>query len=956
VNWSEQVQTRTGMTPEHYRRLMALFDAACERDVNTRAAFLDEACAGDHALRREVEELLAADQKSRGLLETPLAALASTLPGTQIGPYRIEAKLGEGGMGMVFRALDTKLNRPVAIKFLADDLADAAARRRFQREAQMASSLNHPHIVTVHDAGEFEERQYLVTEFVDGGTLKDWARSDKRTWRQIVELLVGVADALATAHFAGILHRDIKPDNILITRSGYAKLADFGLAKLVEHPVPQGATRTLTQGSTRPGVVIGTIAYMSPEQASGKPLDARSDVFSFGVVLYEMLAGRRPFAGATDLELLQTIIHGTPQPLGDDILPALRMVVEKALEKDPAERYQSMREMVVDMRRLARQSGETAAPPRPARRIQWAAAAALIVLILVAGSGWIFFRSSQPAAPARLEYAQLTNFADSATSPALSPDGRMLAFIRGPETFAGPGEIYVKLLPDGDPVQLTHDGLIKMGPVFAPGGARIAYTANPREAMLGGDTWTVPVLGGEPTRMLAKAEALTFIESATGPPRVLFSEHDEGVHLTIVASAQNRSEERIVYAPPSRIAMAHRSYLSPDRKWVLVVEMEGGWRPCRLVPFEGSAPARQVGPSPGQCTTAAWSPDGKWMFFSANTGNGYHIWRQRFPNGAPEQITSGAAEEEGIAFAPDGRSFVTSVGTQQSTLWVHDSRGERQITSQGYASLPQFSADGKRLYYLLRSHANRRFVSGELWVANLETGHQERLLPEFVMEHYSVSPDDKRIVFAGIDETGHSPVWLATLDGSTAPRRLSTIDAARTTFGANGDVYFLGGGDEKFVYRVREDASGLQKAIPNPVSYFYGVSPDAKSLAVYELRTVQVYPANGGLPTAVCTAVCGAAGGPNRAITPPAVSWSPDGKFLYLNIRRAEQIYAVPLQPGRNLPPLPASGIRTVAEADALPGVRMIHEARAYAGADPSVYAFPRLVTQRNIYRISYRE
>ena len=308
------MQTRTGMTPERYQRLMALFEAACERGVDDRAAFLDQACSGDFALRRDVEELLAADRKSRGLLEKPLAALASTVTGTQIGPYRIEAKLGEGGMGMVFRALDTKLNRPVAVKFLSDDLADAAARRRFQREAQMASSLNHPHILTVYDAGELEGRQYLVTEYIDGGTLKDWARSAKRTWREIVELLVGVADGLATAHAAGILHRDIKPDNILITRSGYAKLADFGLAKLAEDPLPQEATRTLTEGRTSPGVVIGTIAYMSPEQASGKPLDARSDVFSFGVVLYEMVAGRRPFTGATDLEILQTIIHGTPQP------------------------------------------------------------------------------------------------------------------------------------------------------------------------------------------------------------------------------------------------------------------------------------------------------------------------------------------------------------------------------------------------------------------------------------------------------------------------------------------------------------------------------------------------------------------------------------------------------------------------------------------------------------------
>src|SRR5581483_2182941 len=195
--------------------------------------------------------------------------------GAEIGPYRIEAKLGEGGMGTVFRALDTRLNRPVAIKVLSDELADAAARRRFQREAQTASSLNHPHILTVYDAGEWEGRQYLVTEYVDGGTLKDWNKTQKRSWRDIVELLVDVADALAAAHAAGIVHRDIKPDNILITKSGYAKLADFGLAKLMENSSPEEVTRTLTDAHTRPGMVIGTIAYMSPEQASGRTVDPR---------------------------------------------------------------------------------------------------------------------------------------------------------------------------------------------------------------------------------------------------------------------------------------------------------------------------------------------------------------------------------------------------------------------------------------------------------------------------------------------------------------------------------------------------------------------------------------------------------------------------------------------------------------------------------------------------------
>ena len=200
-------------------------------------------------------------------------------------------------MGVVYAATDTRLNRRVAVKFLSEELFDASARRRFEREARMASALNHPHIVTVHAAGEHEERQYIVTEYVDGGTLNDWlVRRAVSGWRQGVELLTGVADALAAAHDAGILHRDIKPGNILVSQSGYAKLADFGLAKSIEDAArdPRGSQ------TTRAGAVVGTIAYMSPEQADGRELDARSDIFSFGVVLYELLAGRRPFEAGTE--------------------------------------------------------------------------------------------------------------------------------------------------------------------------------------------------------------------------------------------------------------------------------------------------------------------------------------------------------------------------------------------------------------------------------------------------------------------------------------------------------------------------------------------------------------------------------------------------------------------------------------------------------------------------------
>jgi len=314
--------------------------------------------------------------------------------GSRLGSYEITGLIGRGGMGEVYRARDAKLNREVAVKFLASHRSNTENRRRFQREAQMVSSLNHPHILTVHDVGEFEDREYLVTEFVDGGTLKEWLHpSDhsKRTWRQVVELLTGVADGLATAHGAAILHRDIKPENIFVSKSGYAKLADFGLATLEESNGPDDITRSqLTDGRTRPGTILGTVSYMSPEQTSGRTLDARSDVFSFGIVLYEALTGRRPFEAGSDIEVMQSIVRDQPPPLSADLPQGLRNVVEKALEKDPAERYQTMRDMVVDLRRLTRLSGETTAIQMPvptpvARRsgALWIVAAVILLIAVV---------------------------------------------------------------------------------------------------------------------------------------------------------------------------------------------------------------------------------------------------------------------------------------------------------------------------------------------------------------------------------------------------------------------------------------------------------------------------------------------------------------------------------------------------------------------------------------------
>jgi len=468
---------------------------ALELPEEQQAAFLAKLPS---AVRAEVQSLLQAHLRAASFLEGETSSQSSAggagrhsaiEANTQIGSYRIEATIGEGGMGVVYRALDTKLNRPVAVKFLYDDLTDAAAQRRFQREAKIVSSLNHPHILTVYDTGEFQGCQYIVTEFMDAGTLRSWALAEKHTWREIVTLLIGVADGLAAAHSAGILHRDIKPDNILVGRNGYAKLADFGLAKLEERVASEAVNKTVGAPTTRRGILLGTIAYMSPEQASGRPTDARSDIFSFGIVMYELLASRRPFEGQNDLEVLQSIIHGMAAPLAHDVPLVLRMIVEKAIEKDPADRYQGMRDLVVDLRRLTRQGGDIGdarsakgelpvESPRLSRR-WWMTA--LATLTLGALGIWVWSSFRQPPAQERVfsfeidppeggHFARGTN----ETGIALSPDGKTAVFVA---TANGKAGLWVRPL-DGTTAKLLPGTEGAGHPFWSPDSASIAFFVN----------------------------------------------------------------------------------------------------------------------------------------------------------------------------------------------------------------------------------------------------------------------------------------------------------------------------------------------------------------------------------------------------------------------------------------------------------------------------------------------
>jgi Tol biopolymer transport system component len=398
--------------------------------------------------------------------------------------------------------------------------------------------------------------------------------------------------------------------------------------------------------------------------------------------------------------------------------------------------------------------------------------------------------------------------------------------------------------------------------------------------------------------------------------------------------------------------MAHRSARSPDGQWVVIVEMDevGRFTPCRLVPWASGSAGRLVGPVPGRCTTAAWAPDGRWMYFTADTGEGFHVWRQRFPDGTPEQVTAGGTTEEvGLAVAADGRSLITSVGQQKRGVWIHDASGERQVSLEGYVFWPLFSANRRTLCFRVTRSAATGQTPSELWMTDLDSGRVERLLPGMMITQYDLSRDD-RLVASVREADGKARLWLASLDGREPPRRLGNFEAISPRFGANGEIYFLasdGGSTALF----RTDDRGTRERIASQLMPILGqVSPDGSWVSVIRDGDGVALPTGGGSTVAVL----------RDAVA--RLRWSPDGTRVLLQVQAGQasafgigRTYVLPLDAGSKLPRMPPGGFRSEAEIAAVPGVEILPYGDLAVSPAPGVYAFSKVVTTRNLYRVPLR-
>src|SRR3981081_2813727 len=704
------------------------------------------------------------------------------LRGIKLGSYEIVSSLGAGGMGEVYRARDESLGREVAIKVLPKELASDPDRlRRFEQEARAAAALNHPNILAVYGFNTTEEHAlYLITELLEGQTLRERLQQGEIPVRKAVEFAQQTARGLAAAHDRGIVHRDLKPENLFLTRDGVVKILDFGLAKLIIAE-PTGAQTSITTVSfSEVGVVLGTVGYMSPEQVRGQAVDHRSDSFSLGAILYEMLSGNRAFHGKTVVDTMSAILKEERAKLsgaGRNFPLALGRIVDRCLEKDPAERFQSARDLAFNLELVSRdEKGNGAVAALPASNARRWLIAPSVVLALLGAAGIGFLAGGlRPRAENSFPVAlrRLPDFVGMEEFPALSPDGKSVAFTAD---VGGRRQVWMRLLAGGTPLQVTHDDADHQYPRWSPDSSSLIYFSPSQEPDGEGKIWQISALGGT---------ARPLVSSLGGADL----SHD-GKHLAYFHSNQGELELAVADQDGSnshRLTVLPTEYNYSDLRWSPDDGKLGFQRGRTFdydifyVPAEGGSPqpiTRDGNPLEG----FAWLPDGSGVVYSSSRGDTIlylrtmNLWSVQTGGKNLRQLTFGETSYISPDMDPHG-NIVATRRQIQGDIWRYPVDGSPeenvrrgvQITHQtGMVQTPAAAPGDRELVYLSDSGGH-----GNLWVLNLETQQNRQVTfehdPQVTIGVPVWSPDGKHIAYVKRGLTAWNvDLWLMNPDGSDA--------------------------------------------------------------------------------------------------------------------------------------------------------------------------------------------
>ena len=810
------------MTPERWQQVKQIFQSAIERPPAERDGFISEACANDPALRSEVESLISSHDQAGHSIQAMAAEAATemladhskgTIVGKQIGHYQVRNLIGSGGMGEVFLALDTSLRRKVALKLLRSEFTRNEDRlRRFELEARAASALNHPNILTIHEIGQVGSLHFMATEYVEGETLRQRTARARLTLGEALDIGVQVASALAAAHQAGIIHRDIKPDNIMVRTDGYVKVLDFGLAKLTEATTVDTSAPTRHKVETEPGVVMGTYSYMSPEQARGLAVDARTDIWSLGVVIYEMVTGRAPFEGETSSDVIVSILDREPPPMAQfssEVPLESQRIVHEALRKDKEERYQEIKHMLIDLKSLKQdvdlEAGRgysrrsdlsergvgTRSEVAPARHARpWWRANSLI--LLVAGSAlaistlaWLYFPrpSTNPMMPP-MKTISFTSSPGRKEWPAFSPDGKQLAFSWNGEKEDN-FDIYVKPIDAGAPLRLTNHPGVDSSPTWSPDGRYIAFTRYYKEES---GIFTVPALGGPERKLLALSNlilsypvtSLIVVWSPDGKYLAFIDKSwlEESTSISLL-SIEDRERRRLT-SPPAQYLGDWRPAFSPDGQTLAFIRWSSeDVGDIYLVPIQGGEPRRLTFDNTW-INDLAWTADGQSIVFASPRSGGHRLWKVSASGGTPEPLPLGGdnplPSDMQFSISRKGHRLAYSILLDNPDIWRIEmpSKGRRTssmplISSSQIEFGPQFSPDGQKVVF-----QSERSGSMQIWVCTRDGSNAIQLtsMSGPLAGTPRWSPDGRQIAFDA-RVGGNSDIYVINAEGGQ-PRQLTT--------------------------------------------------------------------------------------------------------------------------------------------------------------------------------------